>query len=58
MKELIKRCVGAILVILALVIFVWPTVVSGILDWAASQISGRNARTESRVAYWDRFEKE
>ena len=57
MADLIKRIIWVLLAFAALLFFAWPVALFALIVGVFSMASGRGARSDERLKYWERFEQ-
>ncbi len=55
--ELIRKCLLVVVTLATLIVFVWPMAVLTALNWVYAQATGKDTKTNDRLAYWSKYEK-
>ncbi len=57
MADMIKKIIWVILAFASLLFFAWPVALFALIVWIFSTASGRFAKSNERLKYWERFEQ-
>ncbi len=57
MAELIKKIIWVVLAFATLLFFAWPVALLALIVWIYYMASGRIARSNERMKYWEKFEQ-
>ncbi len=57
MGELIKKVIWVVIAFAALLFFAWPVALFALIVWIYYTASGRQARSNERLKYWERFDQ-
>lgn len=57
MAELIKKIIWVVLAFATLLFFAWPVALLALIVWIYYMASGRIAKSNERLKYWEKFEQ-